>query len=402
MLQAKQPMQLIHITPSIGRQSFGLGAVALDLVLHQQKLGLHSGIWCSDEIQEAKRLECEYELQAQTIKSFPIFGPHRLSYSPKMEKYARQWTNQNAIVHQHGIWTGVSRVTNRLRLSSEIPTVVAPHGSLDTWTLKRSSWKKTLALFLYERSNLQNARAIHALTPQEAVACRSFGLRNAIAIIPNGISGKWTASLGEGEEFRIKHNVSNNTSLLLFLGRVTPKKGLPLLIGAMHKLRSHIEKTVLVVAGVNEFGHQQELELLVRQLDLSCQVMFVGPLHGKDKRDAFAAADVFVLPSYSEGAPVVILEALGAGVPVITTKASPWEELITHGCGWWTDSSVDAIADALLDVLPLPQTALKAMGQRGKQLVNEKYTWSRIAEQTIALYDWLLNGGEQPEFIITE
>jgi glycosyltransferase involved in cell wall biosynthesis len=125
----------------------------------------------------------------------------------------------------------------------------------------------------------------------------------------------------------------------------------------------------------------------------------VGPLHGQDKRDAFAAADLFVLPTHSEGSPMVVLEALGAGVPVLTTKGAPWADLVRHGCGWWTDISAGGIHDALRDALALSGTAWAAAGQRGRYLVAQKYSWAEIASKTIRLYGWLEGRVPTPDFV---
>ena len=129
---------------------------------------------------------------------------------------------------------------------------------------------------------------------------------------------------------------------------------------------------------------------------------FVGPQFDQEKREAFAAADLFVLPSYSEGAPMTVLEALGAGVPVLTTKASPCEYLVTQHCGWWPEISESSIAEALKSALKQPIGELREMGKRGRDLVSDKYTWDKIAEQTLMLYDWLLERGPQPDFIVKE
>lgn len=397
-----EPIQVVHLTPSVGRLSFGLGAVALNLVSYQQKRGCHATIWCTDRADEANILESRYGLEESTIKCFPILGPQRLSFSPEMEMFARQALKGGIVVHQHGIWTAVSRISNRSTTIYNTPIVVSPHGALDTWVLAKSKWKKTLALLFYEQKNLSRSNVLHALNSQEALAIRSFGLNNPIAIIPNGVSDQWISDTSQGQKFRTQHGVSRDKRILLFLGRITPKKGLPLLLNAIDRLITQFDEWIVVIAGVDEFGHQAELKALIRRLGLSASVMFVGPLYGADKRDAFAAADVFVLPSHSEGAPVTILEALGAGIPVLTTKASPWEELLAHNCGWWTDISVEAITNALRDILHRSPENLSAMGQRGKRLVSEKYTWSQIAEHTLVLYDWLLNGGDQPAFVVKE
>lgn len=395
-------MHVLHITPHVGRASFGIGPVVLSLAASQQNLGWDTSIWTHDSKSEVADLVKQYGLRCGTMTTFPIVGPQRLSFSPAMERKIVEEGATIDIVHQHGIWTAVSRCTNKWRGHTAGPTIVAPHGSLDEWALRRSRWKKKMALTFYEQVNLSNASCLHALSLREAEGFRSFGLTAPIAVIPNGISDNWLHGQGDKTRFHRKFHLPNDVRPMLFLGRITPKKGLPMLVQAMRKLRTELGNWRLIIAGVDEFAHQRELNVIINELDIQQFVQFVGPLYGQDKIDAFAAAELFILPSHSEGAPMVILEALGAGVPVLTTKASPWEELITYNCGWWIDISAEAIAEALKDALKRSQIELRKMGQRGKKLVGGKYTWSQIGEQTLILYDWILHGGVQPKFVITE
>lgn len=394
-------MNILHLTNFVGKRSFGIGPIVLGLASSQQVLGHHVSIYSVDAESEARELETAYHLRAGTIQTFPILGPSRLACSPQMEQHVLAHAAEYDVVHTHGIWTYTSRVVNRWRAHKGGPTVVTPHGSLDAWALKRSRWKKRLALWLYERENLHRASCLHALSQREVEGFRAYGLANPIAIIPNGISEDWLASTGDASRFRDKFDLTTEMRVMLFLSRITPKKGLPMLLQAMASLQQQLGDWKLVIAGVDEFGHQPEVEALVRQLGLQPYVQFVGPLYGQDKRDAFAAAELFVLPSHSEGAPVVILEALGAGVPVLTTQASPWQELVTHQCGWWTEISQDAIADALHDAFQQSPATLRAMGARGKQLIRARYTWTFIAQMTIELYIWLLGLASRPSFVIT-
>ena len=91
-----------------------------------------------------------------------------------------------------------------------------------------------------------------------------------------------------------------------------------------------------------------------------------------------------------------ILEALGAGVPVIATRACPWGELTTHKCGWWIESNERALIDCIEQVVQLTAGQLSEMGERGKKLIRAKYTWQTIAQQTYQLYQYLVLGGERP------
>lgn len=395
-------LRLLHLTPSIGKASFGLGQVAVNLAKAQNDLSADAKIWSLDPEEQIHWATEMSNLDREKVKAFPLFGPEKLRFSHVMLSAAKSDGANFDIVHQHGLWTACSYVNNTLCQNHSVPAVVAPHGSLDAWALKRSMNKKHLALFLYERKNLNNASCLHALSKREAEGFRGFGLRNPIAIIPNGISSDWISNTADKQVFRSRFGISADTKIMLYLGRITPKKGLPLLLRAMDRLRESLVDWKLFVAGVDEFNHLQELEAMVKKFTLEQYVHFIGPQFDQEKFDAFTAADLFVLPSYSEGAPMTILEALGVGTPVLTTKASPCEYLVTHQCGWWTDASVDAIAESLGEALNKPREILREMGRRGKDLVTEEYTWNMIAKQTMKLYDWLLGRSQRPNFVIED
>ena len=252
------------------------------------------------------------------------------------------------IIHQHGIWTANSRVTLKWSSSTGRPTIIAPHGSLSSWALSRSQWKKRVALAFYEKDNLHRASCLHALSDGEADDFRNYGLRNPLAVIPNGVSESWLATRGNGSSFRDRYGIADSAHVMLYLGRITPIKGLPLLLRAISLAHEFARDWIFVVAGVNEFNHQRDLERIVANLKLERYVKFVGPQYGQNKVDAFAAANIFVLPSHSEAGPIALLEALGTGLPVLTTKSTPWEDqLASYRCGWWVDASEQAMIDAL-------------------------------------------------------
>ncbi len=391
-------MNIVHIIPNVGPKSFGLGPVALNLVREQCKLGHDAVIWCLDSNRDRRWAAETNGLNLDCIRNFPVTPPDHIRWSYAMVKTARRESGRITVLHQHALWTGLSYLTDKMHRVHDIPTVVAPHGSLEKWALNVSTWKKRIALALYERRNLKKASCLYACSRQETAGMRSFGLDGPIAVIPNGVDDDWLASSGEGAAFRQKFDIPCAKRILLFLSRITPVKGLPLLLDAISTVRKHFDDWLLVIAGSDEFDHKSDLVRQISLLGLERYVVFTGLLLGQDKRDAFAAADLFVLPTKRENFGLVILEALSAGVPVITTHGAPWEELGVTGCGWQTPVSSDTIAGALTEALGYSRQELKQMGERGKTLAAQNYTWKRAADMTIELYRWLIGLGDRPDF----
>ncbi len=392
----------IHLSATVGRSSFGLGAVALSLARTQLRHGWDTRIWSLDSMADVTAQPESKGFVLERVRTFGRVGPGACGWSYGLQVAVSSLEDTAAcIIHQHGIWTGVSAATRSWRVRRHGVSVIAPHGSLSPWALCRSRWKKSLALAAYERSNLRNASCLHALSETEARQFRNFGLRNPIAVVPNGISADWLSSAGDAQRFRDSFAVASGTRILLFLSRITPIKGLPLLIESIKANAQTFAGWVLLIAGVDEFDHQRELEALVNRYGLQGSVRFIGPLYGDTKRDAFSAADAFVLPSHSEGWPMVVLEALGAGVPVFTTTAIPFPELLEHRAGWMVEPSLDSIGASLPDLLLRSPAELREMGNRGKALVAGRFTWDSAATALLAVYAWLLGSGPQPDCVTT-
>jgi glycosyltransferase involved in cell wall biosynthesis len=298
---------------------------------------------------------------------------------------------EKSIIHQHGIWLGTSHAASRFAHKENLPLIIAPRGMLEPWAINNSKWKKKLAWLLYQRRDLERATAFHATAHSEAESIRRLGFKQPIAIIPNGIM------LPELPEQRLGHqNPSVKTAL--FLSRIHPKKGLPILLDAWKKVAPPDWR--LVIAGNDDGGHVPKLVEQIDRLGLADRVEIVGALFGAEKEQAYLNADLFVLPSYSENFGIVIAEALSFQVPVLTTKGCPWQELETERCGWWVDPNPVGLEQGLREAFAAAPNELLAIGQRGRSLVEAKYQWPAIADQMVLFYDWILNGGIKPDFVV--
>jgi glycosyltransferase involved in cell wall biosynthesis len=238
---------------------------------------------------------------------------------------------------------------------------------------------------------MRAAALIHATAEEEAANLRRLGLRQPIAVIPNAVE------LPTADELSADSSRSKSTRTALFLSRVHPKKGLLNLIKAWHSLRP--TNWELIIAGPEERGHRHEIERTIQRFGLEASIRFTGPAYGRDKAELFKRADLFILPTFSENFGIVIAEALSWGLPVITTKGTPWRMLEREGCGWWIDIGAESLGEALHQATALSDGERQAMGVRGRALVQREYTWPRIAQQMLTVYRWMIRGGPQPDCV---
>ena len=295
------------------------------------------------------------------------------------------------LVHIHGIWLPICHAAVTAAREVGKPVVVAPRGMLEPWALGHKWLKKRIAWVAYQRRDLAGAALLQATAQSEAQEIRRLGIRTPVAIVPNGMALPPILS---------KRRTSRGRRIL-FLSRIHPKKGLENLLNAVAANRGLLNARgwKLVVAGYDEGGYVKHLEEIRHRLGLEPLVTFRGPVEGAAKWRLYRASDLFVLPSYSENFGMVVAEALACGLPVITTRGTPWSELQKYGCGWWVPVGVKPLAVALGRALVLPRSTLAKMGARGRQLVKRRYSWDILGQRMRDAYGWVLHGGPKPSCV---
>ena len=291
---------------------------------------------------------------------------------------------QPHVIHDHGLWLPTNVWSAVCAAWTGTSRVVTPRGMLEPWALQHGARKKRVAWHLYQRYALQQADQIHVTSTMEKEHVEGLGVSLPVAVIPNGV------------EIPAEDPIStpHEGCTALFLSRIHPKKGLPMLLDAWADLRP--QDWSLTLVGPGENGHRDALWEQVQRKGLGDAVRFVGPVSDEEKWSYYRQADLFVLPTHSENFGIVVAEALASGTPVLTTTAAPWEELVTYDCGWWVAPEREAIAGALRDAVSRSPAERASMGSRGRALVEERYSWERVAQQMLQAYDWLLRGGTPP------
>ena len=296
-------------------------------------------------------------------------------------------------VHIHGIWSPALLRRFKHWRARGVPCVITVHGMLEPWALAHKRWKKRIAWYVYQRGWLNGAAVLHATSAREAKNLRALGLKPEIVMIPWGIEMP-----GEGQDGRQKtedrgqrtedggseSGIQHSHRLALFVGRIYPVKGLPMLVEAWAKVRPDGWRVKIV--GPDEAGHQAEVLALVRAAGLDEVIEFTGPLDGDALQDAYRQAELFVLPSYTENFGMVVAEALAHGVPVIASQGTPWSGLRDHGCGWWSEISSGGLAEALAQATACSSEQLRQMGARGRAWMQRDFSWDEVARRMINLY----------------
>jgi glycosyltransferase involved in cell wall biosynthesis len=289
------------------------------------------------------------------------------------------------ILHNHSLWLMPNVYPAAAAQRWRKPLMISPRGTLSPVALRRSWLQKKIFWMLLQGRAVRAAACFHATSLQEYQDIRRAGLQQPVAIVPNGVDIPPDA----GRQYR------PGPRTLLYLGRLHPIKGLDNLLRAWQGIGRRFRDWQLRLVGPDEGGYRADLERLAGALKLE-RLEFAGPRYGADKRGEYAAADVFVLPSHTENFGMNVAEALAQGVPVITTRATPWGAMPAQGCGWYVADDASALEGALSEALALDRPALERMGGAGRAWMERDFSWSRIAQNFEAVYKWLSRGGLLP------
>jgi glycosyltransferase involved in cell wall biosynthesis len=316
------------------------------------------------------------------VRYFPRAFPRRFFGLAGLGAALASEIVQYDIIHIHGLWNVPAWTAAQHAQRTGVPYVLSPRGMLDTGSIAHRSMRKRAAYWLMERRNLVGATFLHATSSAEARTLQSCRLGVKVVMLPNGVDVWDGEPLGRGA-FRQRLGLDANARLVIFLGRLHPIKRLDLLTAAFNLAQVACPEAHLVIAGPEEGSYRREIVPLLDRA--GAMVHWTGELSEAEKWSLLADADVLVMCSDSESFGMSVVEAMAAGVPVVVTRTCPWEEVETAGCGLWITQEVGAIADAIQWLLANPLQA-QAMGERGKNLVRNRYAWEPIARAMTDCY----------------
>lgn len=286
------------------------------------------------------------------------------------------------VCHIHGIWNFPEWLATHRATGRHVPYVVSPRGMLEPEALKRGRARKVVAWRVIERGRLAGASVLHATSEQEASTLRVKLPDARIAMQPNGVDLRAAAEAVRGT-FRRRLGVCDTDPIVVSLGRLHAIKRLDLLAAAFGRLREAWPRAKLVIAGRDEQGRGEAWKRLFRQAGV--EAIWTGELDDEEKWALLADASALVCCSDSESFGTSVAEALAAGVPVVVTQTCPWPRLAEWGCGHWVPQTAGAIADALARLFADPEEA-RRMGERGRIVARDRFSWSAIGSAMAGVY----------------
>lgn len=382
-------MKILQTIASFGAKSGGTSTCTYDLMKALQENKCNADILTPDTKSTTDTLMGEGEEWIKVVNNDNL-TPY--GYSKNIKNFLV--SSDYDIYHTNGLWMHCNHITCAIARKKGKPYIITPHGMLYPDALKRSYWKKWPLIKLFFEKDIKQAACLHATCTQEMENIRAYGYNGPVAIIGNPANIPPYIDELKGRNKEKKENVFG------FLGRLHPRKKVENLLygiaGCTHEKRGQIR---LVIMGKGDEQYEQFLRKEVERLALTANVEFKGFINGREKFEQLSQLDALFVPSDFENFGMIVTEALACKTPVFASLGTPWEELNRRECGWWMDRTPENISNVMSQIVDMPSEEIDAMGERGRKLVEEKFTATSVAKQMKELYEWIYTGKDKPSFV---
>lgn len=295
----------------------------------------------------------------------------------------RQALSDVQIVHIHGMWQVHTIEACKAATKRGIPCVISAHGMFDRWALEHHGIRKRLYSLLFQDRVMHRAVAWRALTDREEEDIRSLGYQGTVKVIPNCVIVPDQIDVAD---FYAAAPTLRGRKLIVFLGRIQAKKNVIALVRAWHRIyRAHPDCHVVIVGPESDLSWS-ECATYIADNGLGAHVTKIGCVSGRVKWACLAAACVHVLPSFSEGLSMSVLEGLAMGIPTIATTGSNCSFVAAAGAGIIVSSSVSDLAEAMTNLLSISHSERSAMVDAAKSVITRSYTPEVVAAGLAELY----------------
>ncbi len=383
-------MNILHVTSTFDLASGGPVIIATRLAAAQAKQGHNVSVIAYAQESDSgastrEQLDAIPGGELLTLYEINPTGTTERFTASRVKNQLEKIINDIDFLHIHGIWCRIVKSAADAARKHNKPYTIVPHGMLDPWSLSQKTLKKKLALKLGYKKMLDDARFLHLGNTDEQNLIKPLNIHSKGELIPNGLFIDEIEPAPTPGAFYKKHPELDNKPFVLFLSRLHYKKGLDHLAQAFTVLAGHDSEVRLVVAGPDD-GVKDDFVQRIEQANLTNRVHLIGPIYHQEKLEALHDATCFCLPSRQEGFSIAITEALGCGLPVVITDGCHYGIAGEVGAGEVCPLDGQAVGEALVRVVGDPQ-GRENMSAAGRKLIRDRFTWPKVAQQVIGLYE---------------
>jgi glycosyltransferase involved in cell wall biosynthesis len=385
-------IKALHVIPSLSTKHGGPSAAMPTLARALTQAGVAVTIASTDDDGSGCRAQVPLETEVQNSNDVRTIYFRKNTDFYKVSLGLTRWLWDHVanfdVVHIHALFSYASTAAAFIAQRKRVPYIVRPLGVLNRWGMQnRRPFVKAVSFQLFESRILRNAAAIHYTSAgEQREASIGRTVTNKEHIIPLPIE---TPPIVGPNVFLDRFPAAKNKRIVLFLSRIDPKKGIELLLDAFGKIRPSFPDSVLVIAGDGDAGYVSRLKKHAGESS-PLSIIWTGHLAGDEKWSAFAAAKIFVLPSFSENFGIAAAESLACGVPtIVTTGVGLADKIKSADAGLVVEPNAAAIANALEQLLS-DDSRQREFAERGRDLVTQEFSLGSVGQKLRQLYEQAL------------
>jgi glycosyltransferase involved in cell wall biosynthesis len=318
-----------------------------------------------------------------------IWPVNRWAFSFSLARNLLRTARDYDVMHIHWLFNFSSIMAAFAARRAGIPYVFQPNGSLHPSLMRKNQGMKNCYIRLLGGYILRHAAAISFASEEEKRLAHAIPPGVPAHVIPIGLDWREYEKLPARGLFRGEYPELAGKTVILFLSRISRQKGLDLLIPAFKEVATKHPSAHLVLAGPDGEDYGKRVREWIKTGGLEQRVTLTGRLPEHLKLAAYVDSDVFVLPSWGENFGAVVTEAMACRLPVvISNEVNICHEVAAAEAGVVVECTAGSVA-AGLDRVLTNLDAGRAMGNKGRNAVREKFTWDVALRQIIPLYQGL-------------
>ncbi|MEM8484865.1 MAG: glycosyltransferase [Bacteroidota bacterium] len=380
---SRNQLKVLHVMPSLSRAFGGPTQSWVGYARAAKTSGMAVSV-AAPAVNEADREWLQAQTDAVSYSFFPSAGKGAMVFSPALHRWLVRHGKAYDAVHVHGLFNPISSIALRQCVRRNWPVVLRPFGTLSRYTFThRRTWIKRQYFRRLDGPSLQKAPAIHFTTRAECdeAAWHGIDFSGRSHVVPPPLAELPAPSATIADR---------DAPIVLFLSRIHPKKNIECLIDAWPRVVAGMPRAELVIAGSGDPDYVEALRTRAQTLGVG-EISFPGFVAGEKKAGLLAKSSLFVLPSFQENFGVAVMEAIGAGLPVVISEQVQLADFVSkNDLGHVIKPEPEALAFSILEILG-SKAYQDHCSTQGPAAIRQDFSLQQVGKQLVSMYESVRN-----------